>query len=391
MDLPTIDEIAQVFERQLRLELDPLGTGAVNLRPGSDNAALVSMAAQLGAKVFAYAADRAAARDINTATGDDLDDIARDRYGDARKPANAATGRVYLRRTGTRPTLIPKGSRVGVRAEGAQQAVTYEAGEDVSVPAGTSTASVPIVCTAQGVLGNVDLAAVKDILDTLPDTTWSLYVPTAGDALYPPEVLGGGADVESDDRLRTRLLQQSVDDNREKATARAILTGAMRVPGVLFATAIEPQDGTVILYTGDASFLLPTALRIAVLSMLGAYRAQGVPVLVLPYNVQVVQVTASIFMSRRLANYDVSAVKAAGVAAVQRYFEGRAQPDEYFTNAIVASLFRAHDEVQEVVLVSPTADVRRPQDSGYGLVTALNRFVVKPESISVSIFDPLTT
>ena len=42
-------------------------------------------------------------------------------------------------------------------------------------------------------------------------------------------------------------------------------------------------------------------------------------------------------------------------------------------------------------LASPLADVTRPDDSEYGTVLALNRYVVTAASISVQFFNPLTS
>jgi hypothetical protein len=391
MPIPNLDELALVFERELRIQLDPSGTGAANLRPGSANAVLVSLATQLGAQLFTYAAGRAAARDVLTAQDDDLDDLARDRYGDRRKEATASTGRAYLRRSGTAATLLPRGSRFAVRASGTQPAVTFEIKEDTSASAGVQSAGVPIACTEPGAKGNVDLAALTDLVDPLPDPTWQLYRPLPGDPFFPPEPIGGGTDRETNDQLRARLLQQAIDDLREKGTRRALLTGSARVPGVVHVTAIEPQDGTVILYAGDGSFLLPAALRLTLLTALEDIRVLGVPVLVRPYEVQVVEINARLHMQRALSHYDTGAIKDAAVTSIQRYFAARAQPDEYFVNAVEAAALRAHEEAQQVVLDSPLQDVRRPRDVSYGTILALRRYLVRPESIRVSVLDPLTS
>jgi hypothetical protein len=41
--------------------------------------------------------------------------------------------------------------------------------------------------------------------------------------------------------------------------------------------------------------------------------------------------------------------------------------------------------------MSPAQDQRRPADSAYGTITALNRYQVTPASISIQFFDPLTS
>jgi hypothetical protein len=254
--------------------------------------------------------------------------------------------------------------------------------------------AVPVRCRTPGLAGNVTLAAILDVLDPLPDPTWQIYVPSPNDPVLsggPVDTIGGGGDRETDDQLKARMGQRSLDTDRQRGTKAAILAGAGKVGGVLYTTAIEPQDGTVVLYVGDASYQLPQALAAAVLLELENWRAFGVPVLIRPYNAQLVPVTLSLFMARPLSTYDTAAIKAAVVAEVMRYFENRPQPDEYYTEAIIAAGFRAHVEAQHSVLATPSQSVQRPADAGYGAVSALNRYFVKPEAISVSILDPLHT
>jgi hypothetical protein len=392
--IPTTTELALRFEAALRLGIDPTGVGAINLRPGSDNAVLVSMATQLGNRLFAYAADRGAARSLGSSTGDDLDDYVRDIFADKRKEASVSVGTVYLQRAGTNPSPVPKGSRFGTRAQGTQQALQFEAAADISAGTAVSRVAIPIRCRTPGLVGNVALASILDILDPLPDPTWQIYVPSTNDPVLnggPVDVIGGGGDHETDDQLKARMGQRSLDTDRQRGTRAAILAGAGKVGGVVYTTAIEPQDGTVVLYVGDASYQLPQSLAAAVRLELENWRAFGVPVLIRPYNAQLVPITLALFMARPLSNYDTAAINAAVVAEVVRYFENRPQPDEYYTEAIIAAGFRAHVEAQHSVLATPSQSVQRPADAGYGAVTALNRYFVKPESISVSILDPLHT
>jgi uncharacterized phage protein gp47/JayE len=389
-DLPTSSELAEIGRAAFRAALDPGGTGAVNLRPGSRNDVAISALTGIGNRLGAYVADRVSAARRSSATGEDLDAHARDLYGETRKSASASTGKVRLTRPGTTATAIPKGSRFAVPAEGSTPAVIFEASEDVSSSA--TTAVVPVRCTETGPRGNITgPQAVAAILDPLPDTTWTLDATytTAGD---PTATFGGGAADETDDELRQRLDQISIDDPRERATRSAVLAGALRVPGVRYATIVEPLDGTGIVYAGDAAFALTDAMRKAIDTELLDWRALGVPALIRGYNAQTVTVTGTIYMARALANYDLAAIKAAATSAVKRYFDtGRPSPDEYFVNAIEAALFSAHDEIQNVALASPLANALRPADTGYGAITALNRYRVTDASISIAIAAPQTT
>jgi uncharacterized phage protein gp47/JayE len=386
-DLPTPVELKNAGQAAFRSAIDPTGTGAVNLAPGSKNDTMLSVLVGLVLRLSRTTADRIAGSRRSSAVDDELDLIGRDLYSQPRKPDAAAVGTAYVHRTGTGATIIPTGSRFQVPPASGQAAVLFQSTADVSVASGiTSGVAVPIEAVQTGYSGNVALASLTKILDPLPDATWSLYVPVG-----PVDVIGGGAPVEDDDTYRARLAQIAIDDTRVRGTRRAQLAAILAVPGVAFATLVEPLDGTTVVYAGDVNYALPNTLRTAIQTALLDVRAYGVPALIRPYNVVTVDVTATLYMARALLNYNADTIKAAAIADVIDYFTNRRpSPDEYYLSAIEASLLAAHPESQDVALSEPIANVQRPADTGYGAVTALNRYVVTPSSISVSIAGPRT-
>jgi len=391
--IPSSNDLAVMFEAALRLGIDPAGTGAVNLRAGSDNAVLVSMATQLGNRVFGYVADRVRARSFASSTGDDLDEFVEDIFADKRKDPSQSTSTVYLRRTGTAATTINKGTHFGVRAQGTQRALQFEATADTPAGNGVLTVAVPVKCLTLGTVGNVAQTAIQDILDPLDDPTWQIYTPTLGDPVLAAtngqvDVVAGGMDRENDDQLKARMNQRSLDTDRQRGTKAALLTGAMKVPGVLFATPVEPGDGTVIMYVGDPSYQLSAAMAAAVSAEIENWRAFGIPVFVRAYAAQLVQVNLRLFMARPALNYAKALVAAAGQKAVINYFTNLPRPDEYYVDAIVAASFSAHAEVQHAILDTPATSVVRPPDSGYGTVLSLNRYYATTGSVNVQILDP---
>jgi len=405
-ELPTPTELVQIGQAKIRSLQDPQGTGAVNLHPGSRWDLALSAFAALAARNTAHIADRVAARSLVSAVDDDLDIIAADLFNDGRLPAAAATTTVYLQRSGTAATVIPNGTRfVAPAVPPSTAAVNFTATQDVSVAQNTLKVAVPVACTQAGVIGNLAFTAagqnpITTIQDTLGDTTWALYTPTAGDsvlgALAAPPPIGGGADQETNDQLRARLKQAAFDDSKKRGTKRALIVGAAQVPGVLATSIvpIEPGDGTVKLFCGDVNYNLPPALQTAVASALENWRAFGVPVFVLPYAITVVTITGTIYMQRPLVNYNTAAITAQAVANIISYFTNRQQADEYFLNQIIGSCEQAHPEVQTAILTSPTADVRRLGISGgisnYSGVTTIPRYIVNSSSIFLSVAGPLT-
>lgn len=385
-ELPSADELTRVGQAALRTALDPEGRGTVDLRAGSRLDALVGLGAALGTRLSAYAADRVGAARLESATGEDLDELARDIWTEARKAAAFATGqRRFTRGAGLPATTLPKGTRVAMPATATAAAVVFEVTETLAVGANETTVDAPLRAVESGPAGNLtDPSLVSRILDPLPTTspasTWTL-------ASTPGAVFGGGADVESDEALKYRLGQYDPVAARVRGTRDAVLAGALRVPGVRWVTAVE-LNGSIALFVGDEGFALPAALKSAVETELLNWRCYGVPVGVFPFTVTTVNVVATLHLARALANYDLAAVRAAAVAAVKLYFDARPHPDEYFVNAIEAALFRAHDEVQQVVLSAPGTNALRPGD--YDVATSAVRFVVSDASIRLTLAAPLT-
>lgn len=391
MTAPTLDEIARAAEQGLREVLDPGATGAVNLRPGSRNSALTSAITQVSTKLVAHATERAAAVRVSTATGDDLEQIARDEYETERLPATRAVGTVYLQRaTAPTATLIPRGSRFG------SSGVAFEATQDVSAGVGVLRVAVPVQALQEGAQGNIALSSVSAIVDALPDRTWALYVPTLGDPFDPPDVIGGGSEREKDDELRARLLDVSPDDTRAPGSLPAIRHGARSVPGVRDVLVIEPGNGTLAVIAGDASYALPSAIRRAIELELRKWRAHGVPALVRGFDVRVVTINATVHLARATAQYDTGAIAAAARARIHEYFAAREHPDECFADAIVSALHRAHEDVQHATVVlsdiaGAFTERRRPASDAAYASGSVPRYVVTDASLSITVSDPART
>lgn len=386
--LPTVDELAERAEQTVRLALDAPGRGDVDLHDGSRLTALVSMQVGLASRVGRYSGDRVAAARLGTATGDDLDEIVADDFGaeGLRKDAVAATGVVRLARSPGRPaTTIPQGSRFAVPASQSSPAVVFRTTRTVPVLLNETTVDLDVTAVEAGTAGNIaDPAAVTQVLDVLPDTTWACVTPPAG------TVFGGGDEREEDDTYRARLAVASPEQVREKGTLAAVTFGALKVPGVRFVQAVEPLDGTILLFVGDASYALPAALRAAVATELLRWRCLGVPVGLRPYTVVDVPVVATIYMARDLTAYSLDTLRESAVVNVLGYFSNRVNADEYFIDMIRSACARVHPEVQHVAVSAPATDQQRPAASSYVGLSTINRYRVTRDNVRVTFSNPTT-
>lgn len=163
--------------------------------------------------------------------------------GITRKPATAATGSVAL--TGTAGTAIPAGTTV-VRNDGYE----YTTNTDATVgTGGTITVAITAVLppidpvtnpTGNGALGNADTGIALTLGTAIPGVQSNGAAATA---------LTGGADIETNDSLRSRMLQQ-YQSMPQGGAKNDYVTWALDVPGVTRAwcTPNGYGVGTVVVY-----------------------------------------------------------------------------------------------------------------------------------------------
>lgn len=171
-----------------------------------------------------------------TATGEFLEAWA-GLKGVTRKPAAQATGAVTF--GGTSGTVIPSGSLI-VRGDGEQ----YNSTADVTVSAGTAV----VLATANadpagqaGAFGNCGAGTAMTLGTAIPGVQSGGVVSAA---------FTGGADLESDDSLRMRMLA-SFQQVPQGGAMTDYLQWALAVPGVTRAWC-NPNGagaGTVVIYT----------------------------------------------------------------------------------------------------------------------------------------------
>lgn len=160
------------------------------------------------------------------------------RSGISRKSAATATG--YVRVVGTSDVLIPKNfvfCTAATPISSSIEFITTQAATLLLDPESEDeryVADIPVTCTEAGSFGNVPRNSV--VLMSVP-----LYGITE---IYNPEIMGGGAEEETDYELRQRIME--IDRTRETSyigNNNDYKRWAMQVEGVGNATVIPEWMG----------------------------------------------------------------------------------------------------------------------------------------------------
>lgn len=277
-DLPTRADYFRIGadEVLVRSAARPVGqrlTSSQVYTEGSDINIVVASASAMAEEITRQLALRLAALFIDGASGEDLDRLVADRFSPTivRKSATPALATVQFSRVAgpLAAIAIPAATRLRTAS-----GVEFETTVASSLAAGsTGPVSVPAQCRQAGLAGNVAAGSINQIVSVIGDP--NLLVSNA-------QVAAGGDETESDARLRARA--RDFFRTARRGTLSAIEFGALTVPGVRQATAIEEVDplgiptGRVSLYVADANGQANAALVLAVRSALLEYRAAGVVV-----------------------------------------------------------------------------------------------------------------
>jgi uncharacterized phage protein gp47/JayE len=145
-----------------------------------------------------------------------------------RKQATLAAGNVAA--TGVVGSIIPAGSLLG-----AGQAATYQTTTMVTIGAGPT--QVPVTALDAGSIGNMS-----------PDDALAFLTPPLGvDSAATVVTLDGGADTETNDQLRARILQRIQQPPMGGDTSDYV-AWALAVPGVTRAWATQVGIGTMTVW-----------------------------------------------------------------------------------------------------------------------------------------------
>ena len=228
---------------------------------------LLMAAAAMADKCIEDSARRFRATYVDGASGDELTQLASDHWGIERFDALKTTGSLEFTRSNATAGagIIPGGTVLATQPD--INGVSLRFILDVDVNFGVLDTG-PIVGTItaeiEGSAGNVLPNKVNRIVDNLFDSS----ITTTN-----PLVLVGGSEPETDPELRTRV--RLFPSTLSRGTLSALEYGAMQVPSVKNATAIEAISGDVTVYISDAMGNASAAMISATAAELVNWRCAG--------------------------------------------------------------------------------------------------------------------
>jgi uncharacterized phage protein gp47/JayE len=340
----------------------------LSVRPGDISDMFLAGGAAMGDRAIGFAAERFNALFLDGARGADLTKLAADRFGVEREAAQKAIGSVTFNRAIADATAqtFPIGTVVATERDARGVEVRYLTTSAVSWAAsenGTKVATTE--AETEGVAGNVAANAVTRIVSTPP--AGGTYTISASAAT------AGGSPEETDPELRERC--RGVASTRERGTLKALETGALQVPIVRRATAVEDLSGLTIVFvtdaaggsTGDPVLVTPAVVddgtmtkKVAVELMF--WRAAGAVVTVTGGILQTVDITLQLTVKLGI---DIGAliVKIQGALPIQiaRLAIGQTLYRDYIQAAVRAV---DPDNIVAVGVLAPVVDVA-PTTSGH--------------------------
>lgn len=238
-DLPTRADLFRTGENATLAAPGNPFTQAMIETEGSDINVLLGAGSGMANEVVRQVAIAERSLFLDTATGEELDRLAFDHYGITRKDASPATGQVTFSRPGAGAAgTIPVGFRVqSVEKQkiGGTEIITpgpiFQTTQPAAFATSTTTVTVPVeslvAARGQGARAGRVIATVDAPFDT------TITVTNAA-------AIAGGADAEDDATFRERVRRFWLVV--ERGTLAALEFGALLVPGVAKATAIELLD-----------------------------------------------------------------------------------------------------------------------------------------------------
>ena len=230
-DFPKADDLFRIARDEAVSRSERLTVNAVD-RDGTDANIMCYAGAVVGEEVIGQLAATEEGVWLASTNGAKLDRWAWDRYGMVRKQAAAAfvTARFSTATGAPSGFTIPAGTKVATST--GQEFVTVVS---VAYPL-LSLGPIDVLArsTLAGVDQNIGSGAIRSITSSIVNRPSDLAVTNV-------EAAAGGDNVEQDDDFKQRIMRFFTAARR--GTKGAVETGALAVPGVTTAVAIEALTG----------------------------------------------------------------------------------------------------------------------------------------------------
>jgi uncharacterized phage protein gp47/JayE len=329
-----------------KTELQSRAAQYSDFSPGSVADALVGVGAVLADENTRVIVGRFRGMFLDTAEGQDLDDLAWDRYRMLRNGATPSIGSVTLGRgSASGAQTIAAGSIV--RAEDEDGVIEFELDDSVTLGALAASVSAAVTCTATGRRGNVAAGTI---------VTRGTGVPSGMTVTNAARMAGGG-DVESDAAFRERVRQYL--PTLRRGTVAALEQGALGVDGVSGVTVDESDmdeddGGLVRVYVADVEGAGNAELATSVQTELEAWRCAGVRLVV--QGASRYEVTMALTV-RGVPGTDVGELEERLRAAVAAYSDALRPSRTHYADAVEHVCHKA-DEARVVSVVQATPSGR---------------------------------
>jgi len=273
-----------------------------------------------------------------------------------RKSATPATGTVVLSRNAPGQTItVPKGTRVATQ----DLALVYQTTQTADLT--DLSVSIPIVALAPGASGNVAPATITRLIDPISGVT----------SVSNPVATIGGADTESDEAFRNRVIAYAPS---AKATPYSIKAALIGLEGVQHVDLRENFANSSITLTiaGGADDQIS--------GIIDDVRAAGIPATWQRPTPVPVSVSANV---SRIPSADAPTVKSAVEADVMAYLGDLPIGDAVIYSDLVRTILSV-DGVDDILSMSATAGSTTIQQFGQTLVIPAGQ-KASPGPISITV------
>lgn len=317
---------------------------------GSNLDAVAGSAAMVGDLLVELIVRHFATTFFDTAEGEDLVALARDRYNLEKTPATPSKGHVLWHRSD--PGLsyaVPAGTVVGGEVHG----VRVEARSTEEVVVADDAVEIPCESVETGRAQNFAAGVLTEIVSSV--------AADPGATITQPERFAGGAPEQSDPEFRDTIRRYLRTVRR--GTVPALAFGATQVPGVRYAAVDEShasadQGGFVTVYVGDPDAESNQELAEAVDTEMVNWRAAGVLVEIEGAAREEIALELELEVRRGAARDQIApAVR----AALQAYADTLQPNAELPLSRIDQVAHNAHRAVRGVRVLSHTEDITPSQ------------------------------